>query len=83
MPHCARCLASGKLGVDNGLPTTIIVTTTLRELESGAGRAVTGGGFVAKSKRCSGQSVTGKPTGSTGSTTQRVLRYHEYPGAAA
>ncbi|WP_156744506.1 HNH endonuclease signature motif containing protein, partial [Mycobacterium sp. E740] len=39
-------LASGKLGRHNGLPTSIIVTTTLRELNSGAGRAVTGGGSV-------------------------------------
>ena len=27
----------------NGLPATIIVTTTLRELEAGAGKALTGG----------------------------------------
>jgi hypothetical protein len=36
-------LASGKLGVHNGLPATIIVSTTLRELESAAGRGLTGG----------------------------------------
>lgn len=37
-------LRSGKLGQHNGLPTTIIVTTTLAELESGAGHALTAGG---------------------------------------
>jgi Domain of unknown function (DUF222) len=37
-------LASGKLGQHNGLPVTIIVSTTLAELESGYGNAVTGGG---------------------------------------
>jgi Domain of unknown function (DUF222)/HNH endonuclease len=39
-------LASGKLGQHNGLPATIIVTTTLRELEAGAGTALTGGGTL-------------------------------------
>ena len=37
-------LSSGELGKHNGLPATIVVTTTLQELESGAGHAVTGGG---------------------------------------
>jgi hypothetical protein len=37
-------LASGKLGQHNGLPATIIVSTTLKELESAAGTAVSGGG---------------------------------------
>ena len=37
-------LASGQLGQLNGLPATIIVSTTLKELESGAGQAVTAGG---------------------------------------
>src|ERR1700744_4599571 len=36
-------LASGELGQHNGLPTSIIVTTTLQELEAGAGKALTGG----------------------------------------
>ncbi len=39
-------LASGELGQHNGLPATIIVTTTLQELESAAGQAVTGGGTL-------------------------------------
>jgi len=34
-------LASGELGTHNGLPATINVSTTLKELESGAGQAVT------------------------------------------
>ncbi len=39
-------LASGQLGRHNGLPATIIVSTTLKELESGAGQAVTAGGSL-------------------------------------
>jgi uncharacterized protein DUF222 len=39
-------LASGQLGQHNGLPATIIVSTTLEELESGAGQAVTAGGSL-------------------------------------
>jgi hypothetical protein len=39
-------LASGQLGQHNGLPATIIVSTTLPELESGHGQAVTGGGSL-------------------------------------
>lgn len=39
-------LSSGELGQHNGLPATIIVSTTLQELESGTGHAVTGGGTL-------------------------------------
>ena len=39
-------LASGQLGQHNGLPASIIVSTTLAELESGAGHAVTAGGTL-------------------------------------
>jgi hypothetical protein len=39
-------LACGKLGQHNGLPASIIVTTTLRELQAQAGTALTGGGTV-------------------------------------
>jgi hypothetical protein len=39
-------LASGGLGQHNGLPASIIVTTTLQELEAGAGIALTGGGSL-------------------------------------
>jgi hypothetical protein len=39
-------LASGELGQHNGLPASIIVTTTLRELEAAAGRGLTGGGTL-------------------------------------
>ena len=39
-------LASGELGQHNGLPVTIIVSTTLQELESAAGCAVTAGGTL-------------------------------------
>ena len=37
-------LASGDLGKHNGLPASIIVTTTLKDLEAGCGQALTGGG---------------------------------------
>jgi hypothetical protein len=37
-------LASGDLGQHNGLPATIIVSTTLADLEAGTGKAHTGGG---------------------------------------
>jgi hypothetical protein len=39
-------LASGELGQHNGLTTTIIVRTTLQDLESRAGVGVSGGGTV-------------------------------------
>ncbi len=39
-------LASGELGQHNGLPATVIVSTTLNELESGCGQAVTAGGTL-------------------------------------
>jgi len=44
MGRCA--LATGELGTHNGLPATIIVSTTMQELQSGAGLAVTGGGSL-------------------------------------
>jgi hypothetical protein len=39
-------LGDPKLGQHNGLPVTVIVTTTLQELQSGAGHAVTAGGTM-------------------------------------
>ena len=39
-------LASGELGKHRGLPVTVIVSTTLRELQSAAGQAVTAGGTL-------------------------------------
>jgi hypothetical protein len=39
-------LASGDLGQHHGLPVSIVVTTTLEELEKGAGRGLTGGGTL-------------------------------------
>jgi Domain of unknown function (DUF222) len=41
-----HALASGELGQHNGLPASIVVTTTLQELEAGAGKALTGGGTL-------------------------------------
>jgi Domain of unknown function (DUF222)/HNH endonuclease len=37
-------LASGQLGKHRGLPVTVVVQTTLQQLQSAAGQAVTGGG---------------------------------------
>jgi Domain of unknown function (DUF222) len=39
-------LGDPKLGAHNGLPVTVIVSTTLQDLTAGAGRAVTGGGTL-------------------------------------
>ncbi len=39
-------LASGKLGQHNGLPASIVLTTTLAELEVAAGKGLTGGGTI-------------------------------------
>jgi uncharacterized protein DUF222 len=39
-------LASGQLGQHNGLPTSVIIRTTLQDLESRAGVGVSGGGTV-------------------------------------
>lgn len=39
-------LGDPKLGLHNGLPVSVVVSTTLKELTSGAGRAVTGGGTL-------------------------------------
>ena len=39
-------LASGNLGQHNGLPASIVVTTTLKELEAAAGRGLSGGGTI-------------------------------------
>ncbi|MGO4442899.1 HNH endonuclease signature motif containing protein [Mycobacterium sp. 2YAF39] len=39
-------LASGELGQHNGLPTSIIIRTTLQDLESRAGVGVTGGATI-------------------------------------
>ena len=41
---CRAMLASGTLGHHNGLPVTIVATTTLAELTAAAGHAYTGGG---------------------------------------
>ena len=39
-------LASGALGSHNGLPVTMVISTTLQDLESGKAHAVTGGGSL-------------------------------------
>jgi hypothetical protein len=39
-------LGSGELGQHNGLPASIIVSTTLRDLEAAAGQGLTGGGSL-------------------------------------
>ena len=45
-------LASGELGQHNGLPATIIVSTTLKDLEAAAGKGLTGGGTLVADVRC-------------------------------
>lgn len=44
MTIARTALASGELGEHNGLPVTVVVTTTVTELEDAAGVARTGGG---------------------------------------
>jgi len=39
-------LSSGELGQHNGLPVTVVVSTTLQDLESARGSGVTGGGSL-------------------------------------
>jgi Domain of unknown function (DUF222) len=39
-------LASGNLGQHNGLPVSIVVTTTLTDLQAAAGKALSGGGTL-------------------------------------
>ena len=39
-------IASGELGQHNGLPVSIVVTTTLKDLEAATGKALTGGGTL-------------------------------------
>ena len=41
---CRNTLSSGELGQHNGLPVTVIVSTTLQDLQAAAGVAVTGSG---------------------------------------
>ena len=43
---CRSILTSGELGSHHGLPVTVIVSTTLDQLEKGAGQAVTGSGTL-------------------------------------
>ncbi|MCX2710687.1 HNH endonuclease signature motif containing protein [Mycolicibacterium sp. J2] len=46
MTIARSALASGDLGEHNGLPVTVVVTTTVTELEDAAGVARTGGGSM-------------------------------------
>lgn len=39
-------LASGELGCHNGLPVSVVVSTSLQELEAAAGKGITGGGSL-------------------------------------
>ncbi len=43
---CRKLLASGTLGSNNGLPATILIKAKLKELESGTGHGLTGGGSL-------------------------------------
>ncbi len=44
-------MASGKLGQHNGLPVSIVVTTTLKDLQAAAGYGLTGGGSLGADER--------------------------------
>ena len=48
-------LASGQRGSHNGLPVTMVITTTLHDLQSGTGHAVTGGGGLLPMSESSGR----------------------------
>jgi hypothetical protein len=66
-------LGDPKLGVHNGLPVTVIVSTTLQELAAGAGRAMTGGGtllYLGRARRIA-------------SADQRVVLYAKDRGCTA
>ena len=67
-------LASGDLGQHNGLPASIIVTTTLHELEKGAGKALTGGGTLLPMSRRD-------PAGRPRTPLPGHLRQRQSPGA--
>ena len=54
-------LASGHLGSHKGLPATLIVTTTLGELESGKGHAVTAGGALLPMRDVIAQAAAAHP----------------------
>ncbi|HEX5144409.1 MAG TPA: HNH endonuclease signature motif containing protein [Mycobacterium sp.] len=43
---CRAMLASGQLGSHNGLPATMVITTTLHDLQAGTGHGLTGGGSL-------------------------------------
>jgi hypothetical protein len=43
---CRNTLSSGELGQHNGLPVTVVVSTTLQDLQAAAGVAVTGSGTL-------------------------------------
>jgi hypothetical protein len=43
---CRNTLSSGELGQHNGLPVTVVVSTTLQDLQAAAGVAVTGSGSL-------------------------------------
>jgi Domain of unknown function (DUF222) len=44
--HRQKRLPSGQLGSHHGLPVTMVISTTLAQLEAGTGHAVTGGGSL-------------------------------------
>jgi hypothetical protein len=43
---CRNTLSSGELGQHNGLPVTVVVSTTLQDLQAAAGISVTGSGSL-------------------------------------
>ncbi len=51
-------LASGDLGSHKGLPATLVITTTLKELQAATGHAVTGGGTLLPMREVIKQAAT-------------------------
>ncbi|HET7074696.1 MAG TPA: HNH endonuclease signature motif containing protein, partial [Mycobacterium sp.] len=91
-------LASGNLGQHNGLPAAIIVTTTLTELETAAGKGLTGGGTILpmsdvirlarhahqyRAVFANGQALALYHTKWLASPTQRIVLYAKDRGCSA
>ena len=74
---CTAMLASGTLGQHNGLPVTVVATTTLAELTAGAGRAYTGGGSQVPIPTLIRQAATTHPyLLLLGETPREIRLYH-------
>ena len=79
-------LASGELGQHNGLPASIIITTTLADLEAAAGKGLTGGGTPVADERCDPDGPSRPPLPGVFDKGKALALYHTKrlasPGAA-